>query len=75
MGIDSKAFDPKTFVEEDIFVTDESGSRKRIRLDNNIVRWRIVQNPDGTESVSEWLDTYFSSHVHIYGDTSGLNEQ
>lgn len=50
MGIDSKPFDPKTFVEEDIFVTDESGSRKRIRLDNNIVRWRIVQNPDGTES-------------------------
>lgn len=56
MGIDPKPFDPKTFVEEDIFVTDESGSKKRIRLDNNIVRWRIVRNSDGTESVSEWLD-------------------
>lgn len=53
MGIDPKPFDPKTFVEEDIFVTDESGSKKRIRLDNNIVRWRIVRNSDGTESVSE----------------------
>ncbi|XP_058194792.1 protein LEO1 homolog isoform X2 [Rhododendron vialii] len=50
MGIDPKPFDPKTFVEEDIFVTDESGSKKRIRLDNNIVRWRIVRNSDGTES-------------------------
>ncbi|KAI8020387.1 hypothetical protein LOK49_LG04G02349 [Camellia lanceoleosa] len=42
MGIDPKPFDPKTYVEEDIFVADESGSKKRIRLDNNIVRWRIV---------------------------------
>lgn len=50
MGIDPKPFDPKTYVEEDIFVADESGSKKRIRLDNNIVRWRIVRNPDGTES-------------------------
>ncbi|XAR65526.1 hypothetical protein NMG60_11009677 [Bertholletia excelsa] len=50
MGIDPKPFDPKTYVEEDILVTDESGSKKRIRLDNNIVRWRIVRNPDGTKS-------------------------
>ncbi|XP_028063612.1 protein LEO1 homolog [Camellia sinensis] len=50
MGIDPKPFDPKTYVEEDIFVANESGSKKRIRLDNNIVRWRIVRNPDGTES-------------------------
>ncbi|XP_030938332.1 protein LEO1 homolog isoform X3 [Quercus robur] len=50
MGIDQKPFDPKTFVEEDIFVTDESGSKKRIRLENNIVRWRTVRNPDGTTS-------------------------
>ncbi|KAK9996218.1 hypothetical protein SO802_020904 [Lithocarpus litseifolius] len=50
MGIDPKPFDPKTFVEEDIFVTDESGSKKRIRLENNIVRWRTVRNPDGTTS-------------------------
>ena len=55
MGIDQKPFDPKTFVEEDIFVTDESGSKKRIRLENNIVRWRTVRNPDGTTSVSIYL--------------------
>ncbi|KAM1036131.1 hypothetical protein ACFX13_039926 [Malus domestica] len=48
MGIDPKPFDPKTYVEEDTFVTDESGSKKRIRLENNIVRWRRVRNPDGT---------------------------
>lgn len=52
MGIDPKPFDPKTYVEEDTFVTDESGSKKRIRLENNIVRWRTVRNPDGTTSVS-----------------------
>lgn len=50
MGIDPKPFDPKTYVEEDVFVTDESGSKKRIRLDNNIVRWRTVRKPDGTIS-------------------------
>lgn len=50
MGIDPKPFDPKTYVEEDTFVTDESGSKKRIRLENNIVRWRTVRNPDGTLS-------------------------
>ncbi|KAK9090847.1 hypothetical protein Sjap_024024 [Stephania japonica] len=51
MGIEPKPFDPKTYVEEDMFVTDESGSKKRIRLENNIVRWRRVRNPDGTTSV------------------------
>lgn len=55
MGIDPKPFDPKTYVEEDTFVTDESGSKKRIRLENNIVRWRRVRNPDGTTSVSNYL--------------------
>ncbi|CAK9163507.1 unnamed protein product [Ilex paraguariensis] len=50
MGIDPKPFDPKTYVDEDIFVTDESGSQRRIRLENNIVRWRAVRNPDGTTS-------------------------
>ncbi|PQP95856.1 protein LEO1 homolog isoform X1 [Prunus yedoensis var. nudiflora] len=50
MGIDPKPFDPKTYVEEDTFVTDESGTKKRIRLENNIVRWRRVRNPDGTTS-------------------------
>ncbi|KAK9105193.1 hypothetical protein Scep_022037 [Stephania cephalantha] len=51
MGIEPKPFDPKTYVEEDMFVTDESGSKKRIRLENNIVRWRRVRNSDGTTSV------------------------
>ncbi|KAK9278642.1 hypothetical protein L1049_028215 [Liquidambar formosana] len=50
MGIEPKPFDPKKYVEEDMFVTDESGSKKRIRLDNNIVRWRIAKNPNGTTS-------------------------
>ena len=53
MGVEPKPFDPKTYVEEDTFVTDESGSKKRIRLENNIVRWRTVKNPDGTTSVSK----------------------
>ncbi|XP_027125687.2 protein LEO1 homolog [Coffea arabica] len=51
MGIDPKPFDPKTYIEEDHFVTDESGSKRRIRLENNIVRWRRVTNPDGTTSI------------------------
>lgn len=59
MGIDPKPFDPKTYVEEDIFVTDESGANKRIRLENNIVRWRTVRKPDGTTKVrflhSQWF--------------------
>ncbi|KAF5730195.1 hypothetical protein HS088_TW20G00567 [Tripterygium wilfordii] len=50
VGIEPKPFDPKTFVEEDAFVMDESGSKRRIRLENNIVRWRTVRNPDGTTS-------------------------
>ncbi|XP_031492259.1 protein LEO1 homolog [Nymphaea colorata] len=50
MGIEPKPFDPKTYVEEDVFVTDESGSKKRIRLEDNIVRWRNVRNRDGTLS-------------------------
>ncbi|KAJ6853480.1 protein LEO1-like protein [Iris pallida] len=51
MGIEPKPFDPKTFVEEDVFVTDESGTKKRIRLEDNIVRWRTVKNRDGTTSI------------------------
>ncbi|XP_074587754.1 protein LEO1 homolog [Curcuma longa] len=50
MGIEPKPFDPKTYVEEDVFVTDESGVKKRIRLEDNIVRWRMVKNRDGTVS-------------------------
>uniref|UniRef100_A0A1D1ZB00 RNA polymerase-associated protein LEO1 n=1 Tax=Anthurium amnicola TaxID=1678845 RepID=A0A1D1ZB00_9ARAE len=47
MGIEPKPFDPKTYVEEDVFVTDESGAKKRIRLEDNIVRWRRIHNRDG----------------------------
>ncbi|BAS86457.1 Os03g0756500, partial [Oryza sativa Japonica Group] len=49
MGVNPKPFDPETYVEEDA-LTDESGSRKKIRLEDNIVRWKIVKNADGTES-------------------------
>ncbi|KZV21701.1 hypothetical protein F511_02859 [Dorcoceras hygrometricum] len=62
MGIDSKPFDPNTFVEDDFYETDESGSRKRIRLENNIVRWRKIKKPDGSISIEsnarfvEWSD-------------------
>ncbi|CAN4088380.1 unnamed protein product [Withania somnifera] len=62
MGIDPKPFDAETYVEEDVFVTDESGSKKRISLVNNIVRWRKVKKPDGTTTVEsnarfvEWSD-------------------
>ncbi|TVU40285.1 hypothetical protein EJB05_13742, partial [Eragrostis curvula] len=62
MGIESKPFDPKTYVEEDSFVTDESGTKKRIRLEDNIVRWRNVKNADGTTScesnarIVKWKD-------------------
>uniref|UniRef100_A0A0E0GTZ7 Leo1-like protein n=1 Tax=Oryza nivara TaxID=4536 RepID=A0A0E0GTZ7_ORYNI len=49
MGVNPKPFDPETYVEEDA-LTDESGGRKKIRLEDNIVRWKIVKNADGTES-------------------------
>lgn len=51
MGIEPKPFDPKIYLEEDdSFVTDEFGSRKRIRLQNNIVRWRMIKHPNGKSS-------------------------
>ncbi|KAL3655281.1 hypothetical protein CASFOL_001067 [Castilleja foliolosa] len=62
MGIDPKPFDPHTYVDEDVYVPDESGSKKRIRLENNVVRWRKVKNPNGTTSIEsngrfvEWSD-------------------
>jgi len=77
MGIDPKPFDPKTYVEEDAFVTDESGTKKRIRLEDNIVRWRTVRNADGTTSVSGMLSMYqlvleFTNILMILGLTSSL---
>ncbi|KAG1347810.1 protein LEO1 [Cocos nucifera] len=57
MGFDPKPFDPKTYVEEDVFVTDKSGAQKRIHIEDNIVRWRAVQKPDGTTSCI-WFHLY-----------------
>ncbi|KAL5197964.1 hypothetical protein ABZP36_001476 [Zizania latifolia] len=62
MGIDPKPFDRKTYVEEDVFVTDDSGTKKRIRLEDNIVRWRTVKNANGMPScesnarIVKWKD-------------------
>ncbi|GAB4840107.1 hypothetical protein Ancab_020867 [Ancistrocladus abbreviatus] len=50
MGVEPKPFDLKTYVEEDSVIAYESGSQRRIRLENNIVRWRVVENPGGTKS-------------------------
>ncbi|KAL2493042.1 Protein LEO1-like protein [Abeliophyllum distichum] len=50
VGIDPKPFDPSTYVAQDFFTTDKSGSRRRIPP-KNIIRWRNVKNPDGTTSV------------------------
>ncbi|XP_075519452.1 protein LEO1 homolog isoform X1 [Primulina tabacum] len=79
MGIDSKPFDPNTFVEEDFYETDESGSRKRIRLENNVVRWRKVKKPDGTLSMEsnarfvEWSDG--SLQLHIGNEVLDISKQ
>ncbi|KAF9597602.1 hypothetical protein IFM89_020081 [Coptis chinensis] len=51
MGVEPKPFARKTYVEDDIVVTDKSGSKRRIRLENNVVRWRRVQSPDGMMNV------------------------
>ncbi|KAL5211173.1 hypothetical protein ABZP36_022020 [Zizania latifolia] len=62
MGIDPKPFDRKTYVEEDVFVTDDSGTKKRIRLEDNIMWWRTVKNANGMPScesnarIVKWKD-------------------
>ncbi|XP_042040519.1 protein LEO1 homolog [Salvia splendens] len=62
MGIDPTPFDPHTYVEEDLYETEESGSKKRIRLENNVIRWRKVKQPDGRTTIEsnarfvEWSD-------------------
>ncbi|KAL3849288.1 hypothetical protein ACJIZ3_011170 [Penstemon smallii] len=61
MGVGPKPFDPNTYVEEDFYETDEGGSKKRIRLENNVVRWRKVKNRNGISIESnarfvEWSD-------------------
>lgn len=49
MGIESKPFDPKTYTEEEEhFVTDESGHKQRLRLEDNVARWRRIRDRDGS---------------------------
>ncbi|XP_051115753.1 protein LEO1 homolog [Andrographis paniculata] len=50
IGIDPKPFDPETYVEDEFYVIDESGCKRVIPF-TNIIRWRVVKNPDGTSSV------------------------
>ena len=47
MGIESKPFNPRTYVEEEHFVTDETGHKQRIRLEDNVVRWRLARDRNG----------------------------
>ncbi|KAI5079389.1 hypothetical protein GOP47_0004868 [Adiantum capillus-veneris] len=48
MGIESKPFDPKTYIEEEEqFITDETGHKQRLRLEDNIARWRKVRDREG----------------------------
>ncbi|KAL8457549.1 hypothetical protein ACS0TY_035422 [Phlomoides rotata] len=62
MGIDPQPFYPDTFLEEDHYVSEVSGSKKKMRLENNVVRWRRVKHPDGRISIEsnarfvEWSD-------------------
>ncbi|RZR90167.1 hypothetical protein BHM03_00018018, partial [Ensete ventricosum] len=42
---------------------DESGAKKRIRLEDNIVRWRRVKNRDGTVSM-KFMPSSLSSKSH-----------
>jgi hypothetical protein len=58
MGIESKPFNPRTYVEEEHFVTDETGHKQRIRLEDNVVRWRIARDRNGGINVRNLL-----SHV------------
>lgn len=79
MGIDTKPFDAKTYVEEAHFVTDESGNNRRIRLENNIVRWREVTKPDGTKTIESnarfvrWSDG--SLQLMIGNEVLDISEQ
>eukprot|EP00250_Pteridium_aquilinum_P009861 c18986_g1_i1 orf=677-2545(-) len=52
MGIESKPFDPKTYVEvEEHFITDETGHKQRLRLEDNVARWRKVRDRDGNVKI------------------------
>ncbi|KAK6123091.1 hypothetical protein DH2020_043152 [Rehmannia glutinosa] len=68
IAIDPNPFDPATYVEDDFYVTDESGTKKCIPH-TNIIRWREVTNPDGTTSVSYYMEQLQSvlATVHVHG--------
>ncbi|KZV21702.1 hypothetical protein F511_02860 [Dorcoceras hygrometricum] len=50
IGVDPKPFDPSTYVEENYYVTDTSGSKRHLPS-ANIIRWRQVTGPDGNISL------------------------
>jgi hypothetical protein len=49
LTIEPKPFDPNSFDEDDSYL-DEKGT-KRVRLDDNIARWREVVDADGNVKV------------------------
>ena len=52
MSIDTKPFDPRTYEAQEPFTAEFEGQKQHIRLEENVVRWRRVQNRDGSEVVS-----------------------
>ncbi|KAK4395823.1 hypothetical protein Sango_1736600 [Sesamum angolense] len=78
IGIDPNQFDPATYVEEDFYVTDAFGVNRLIPP-NNIISWREVTNPDGTNSVESkasfvtWSDG--SLQLLIGKEAFGIYEQ
>ncbi|XP_075516598.1 protein LEO1 homolog isoform X1 [Primulina tabacum] len=50
IGVDPKPFDPSTYVEENYYVTDTSGSKRHLPS-ANIIRWRQVSGPGGKISL------------------------
>ncbi|CAA0826877.1 Protein LEO1 homolog [Striga hermonthica] len=78
IGIDPKPFDPMTYVEEDLYVTDESGTKRPIPH-TNVIRWREVKNPNGKTSVESnarfvtWSDG--SMQLFIGNEPFDISEQ
>lgn len=50
IGVDPKPFDPSTYVEENYYVTDTSGSKRHLPS-ANIIRWRQISGPGGKISL------------------------
>ncbi|XP_075519450.1 protein LEO1 homolog isoform X1 [Primulina tabacum] len=50
IGVDPKPFDPSTYVEENYYVTDTSGTKRHLPF-TNIIRWRQVIGADGKISL------------------------